>query len=54
VILASEEVAKKLTDTPVWNKAIGFANGTANLSKRQDFIGLEAALRSTTASPQRR
>lgn len=43
VILASEDVAKKLTDTPVWIKAIGYANGTANLSKRLDFIGLEAA-----------
>ena len=43
VILASEEAAKKLTDTPVWIKAIGYANGTANLSKRPDFIGLEAA-----------
>jgi len=43
VILAGEEAAKKLTDTPVWIKAIGYANGTANLSKRQDFIGLEAA-----------
>jgi acetyl-CoA C-acetyltransferase len=37
VILASEVVAKKLT--PMWIKAIGYANGTANLSK----IGLEAA-----------
>jgi len=27
----------------VWIKAIGYANGTANLSKRADFIGLEAA-----------
>jgi acetyl-CoA C-acetyltransferase len=43
VILASEEVAKKLTDTPVWIKAVGYANGTANLSKRLDFVGLEAA-----------
>jgi len=43
VILASEEAAKKLTDTPVWIKAIGYANGTANLCKRPDFIGLEAA-----------
>jgi len=43
VILASEEVAKKITDTPVWIKAIGYANGTANLSKRADFVGLEAA-----------
>ncbi|MGC9051798.1 thiolase domain-containing protein [Pyrobaculum sp.] len=43
VILASEEIAKKLTDTPVWIKAVGYANGTANLSKRLDFVGLEAA-----------
>ncbi|MCU7788922.1 thiolase domain-containing protein [Pyrobaculum sp. 3827-6] len=43
VILASEEVAKKLTDTPVWIKAVGYANGTANLSKRLDFVGLEVA-----------
>ncbi|MGC8583425.1 MAG: thiolase domain-containing protein [Thermoproteus sp.] len=43
VILASEEVAKKITDTPVWIKAIGAANGTSNLSKREDFTGLEAA-----------
>ena len=43
VILASEEVARKITDTPVWIKAIGYANGTANLSKRVDFVGLEAA-----------
>ncbi|MGB9705275.1 MAG: thiolase domain-containing protein [Pyrobaculum sp.] len=43
VILASEEIAKKLTDTPVWIKAVGYANGTANMSKRLDFVGLEAA-----------
>jgi Acetyl-CoA acetyltransferase len=43
VILASEEAAKKLTETPIWIKAIGYAYGTANLGKRPDFIGLEAA-----------
>jgi len=43
VILASENVARKITDTPVWIKAIGYANGTSNLSKREDFTGLEAA-----------
>ncbi|MEM1598528.1 thiolase domain-containing protein [Pyrobaculum sp.] len=42
VILASEDAARKITDTPVWIKAIGAANGTANLSKRPDFTGLEA------------
>jgi len=43
VILASEEVAKELTDTPVWIEAIGYASDTANLSKRDDFTYLRAA-----------
>ena len=43
VVLASEEVAKKLTDSPVWIHAIGSSSGTANLSKRDDFTGLRAA-----------
>ncbi|WP_292319655.1 thiolase domain-containing protein [Caldisphaera sp.] len=43
VILASEEVAKKLTDSPVWIHSVGAASGSANLSKRNDFTGLEAA-----------
>ncbi|MCG2863286.1 MAG: thiolase domain-containing protein [Vulcanisaeta sp.] len=43
VILASEELARKITDTPVWIRSIGVATGTANLSKRPDFIGLDAA-----------
>ncbi len=43
VVLASEEHARKLTDTPVWVRAVGAASGTANLSRRPDFVGLEAA-----------
>jgi acetyl-CoA C-acetyltransferase len=43
VVLASEDVAKKLTDSPVWIHSIGIASGTANLSKREDFTGLLAA-----------
>lgn len=43
VVLASEEVAKKLTDSPVWIHSIGMASGTANLSRRDDFTGLLAA-----------
>ena len=43
VILASEEVAKKITDSPVWIVAQGVASGTANLSKRTDFTHIEAA-----------
>jgi acetyl-CoA C-acetyltransferase len=44
VVLASEELAKKLTDTPVWIKAQGVASGSSNLSKRNDFLGLEASV----------
>ncbi len=45
VILASEEKAKQLgVDTPVWVAGIGYAGGTANLSKRTDYLGLEASV----------
>lgn len=43
VILASEDVAEKLTDSPVWIEAVGEASDTANLSKRDDFTYLRAA-----------
>jgi acetyl-CoA C-acetyltransferase len=43
VILASEEVAKNLTDTPIWVKGIGYSSDSANLSRRSDYVGLEAA-----------
>ncbi|MEM3226141.1 MAG: thiolase domain-containing protein [Saccharolobus sp.] len=43
VILASEEVTKKLTDSPVWIVSQGVASGTANLSRRSDFTHIEAA-----------
>ncbi|MFB0523150.1 MAG: thiolase domain-containing protein [Candidatus Bathyarchaeia archaeon] len=45
VILASEEKAKDLKiDTPIRVAGIGFASGTANLSKRKDYVGLEASV----------
>jgi len=45
VILASEEKVKELKiDTPVWVAGIGYASGTANLSKRKDYVGLEASV----------
>ncbi len=45
IILASEEKVKELkTDTPVWIAGIGWSSGTANLSKRSDFVGLEASV----------
>ncbi len=45
VILASEEIAKKITDTPIYIEAQGYATGSANLSRRDDFTGLEASRR---------
>ncbi|MEM1936981.1 MAG: thiolase domain-containing protein [Candidatus Caldarchaeum sp.] len=43
VVLASAEAARKLTDTPVWIRGIGYASDTSNLSKRPHFLGLRAA-----------
>jgi len=45
IILASEEKVKELkVDTPVWVAGIGYASGTANMSKRLDYVGLEASV----------
>ncbi len=45
IILASEEKTKELKiDTPVWVAGIGFAPGTANLSRRKGYVGLEASV----------
>ena len=58
VILASEEVAKKITDTPVWVVSIGSSTGTGNLSKRDMFMpleysGLESAVEATKQAYKR-
>jgi acetyl-CoA C-acetyltransferase len=47
VVLAREEVAKKLTDTPVWIKGVGYSSDSANLSKRSDYVGLEASVKAS-------
>ncbi len=45
LILASEEKAKELKiEMPVWVAGIGYSSGTANLSKRPDYVGLEASV----------
>jgi len=44
VVLASEEAAKKLTDTPVWIRGVGYSSDTAKLSRRADYVGLQAAV----------
>jgi len=41
MILAGENIAKKITDTPVWIGGIGISTGTINLSKRDMFSNLE-------------
>jgi acetyl-CoA C-acetyltransferase len=43
IILASEERARQLTDTPIWVAGAGVSSDTANVSKRQDFLGLKAS-----------
>ncbi|MDE1857663.1 MAG: thiolase domain-containing protein [Thaumarchaeota archaeon] len=48
VVLASEELAKKLTDTPIWIRGVGYSSDTANLSRRDDYVGLRAAVRAAT------
>ncbi|MDW8084317.1 MAG: thiolase domain-containing protein [Candidatus Caldarchaeum sp.] len=42
VVLASDEMARKLTDTPVWIAGMGYGSDTSNLSKRPDFLSLRA------------
>lgn len=50
VVLASEDVAKKLTDTPIWIKGVGYSSDSANLSRRSSYVGLEATVRAAAAA----
>jgi acetyl-CoA C-acetyltransferase len=46
VILASEDAIRKIGSKDViWIKSIGYSTDTSNLSKRSDFLSLEAARR---------
>jgi len=46
IILASEEKVKELdVETPVWIAGIGYSSGTANMSKRPDYVGLDASVK---------
>jgi len=48
VVLASEEKVKELgVEDPVWIEAMGVASDTANLSKRETYVGLEASVRAS-------
>jgi acetyl-CoA C-acetyltransferase len=44
VVLAEEKVAKRLTDTPIWIRGVGYSSDSANLSKRSDYVGLQASV----------
>jgi len=44
VILASEERAKEITDTPVWILGMSLASDSASLSKRSGYTGLRATV----------
>ncbi|MGA2664894.1 MAG: thiolase domain-containing protein [Nitrososphaerales archaeon] len=44
VVLASEEAARRLSDTPVWVKGMGVSSDSANLSRREDYVGLPATV----------
>ncbi len=50
VVLASEEAARGLTDTPVWVKGIGSSSDSANLSRRSGYAGLEASVRAAKSA----
>jgi acetyl-CoA C-acetyltransferase len=48
IVLASEEKVKELgVEAPVWIEAIGFSSDTANLSKRENYVGLEASVKAS-------
>ena len=48
VVLASEEKVKELgIEDPVWIEGMGFASDTANISKRETYVGLEASVKAS-------
>jgi acetyl-CoA C-acetyltransferase len=48
VVLASEAKVKELgIEDPVWIEAMGFASDTANISKRESYVGLDASVRAS-------
>lgn len=44
VVLASEDVARRLTDTPIWIRGVGSSSDSANMSRRADYVGLRATV----------
>lgn len=44
VILASEEKAKKITDTPIWISGLGFASETGYFAAKSSYTGIKSAV----------
>ncbi len=44
VILASEEKAKKITDTPIWISGLGFASDTEYFAAKSSYVGIKSAV----------
>jgi acetyl-CoA C-acetyltransferase len=48
VLMASEKKVKELgVEDPVWIESIGFSSDTANLSKRENYVGLDATVKAS-------
>jgi len=48
VVLASEKKVRELEiEDPVWIEAMGFASDTANISKRESYVGLDASVKAS-------
>ncbi|MFZ7136832.1 MAG: thiolase domain-containing protein [archaeon] len=48
VVLASEKKVKELNiEDPVWIESMGFASDTANISKRENYVGLDASVKAS-------
>jgi len=47
LVIARGDLARKLTDTPIFIDAQGYATGTSYVGKRSDYIGLEASRKAT-------
>ena len=53
VVLVSERVARSLTDSPTWIRAIGSATGPSSITRRDDFLGFLAVRRAAEEAYRR-
>ena len=54
VLLASEEKVKELgVEAPVWIESMGYSSDTANLSKRENYVGLDASVKASRMAYER-